>query len=92
MWHVSIARLNTSGPIPTTRWGRGTVREACRRAGLLLADVGTGVIVENMTKTAGALHFRKSLSDAEMAMLSCEWLALPARDEFGPDGLIEMAL
>ncbi len=39
-----------------------------------------------------ALHMRRSLSDAEMESLSCEWLAIPAQDEFSEDGEVEMKL
>ncbi len=39
-----------------------------------------------------ALHARRSLTDEEMAQLSCEWLALPAVDEFSESSEVEMAL
>lgn len=92
MWHVSIARVNQSGPIPTTRWGDGTRREAERRACTMIADVGNGPIIANETPAHICLHFRRSLSGAEIMMLTEEWLAIPARDEFGPDGVIEARL
>jgi len=38
------------------------------------------------------LHIRRSLSDAEIATLSPEWLAIPARDEFSEDGAMETRL
>lgn len=92
MWHVSIARLKQNAPIPTTQWGDGTRRDARRRAMVALDGVGRGETVETETRTAGALHFRRSLSDDELSALSSEWIAIPARDEFGPDSLMEARL
>ena len=44
------------------------------------------------TRKAVALHGRRSLTDDEIAMLTTEWCAIPAKDEFSEDGLIEMEL
>lgn len=38
------------------------------------------------------LHARRALNDAEIARLSPEWLAIPARDEFAPERGMEMRL
>lgn len=92
MWHASIARLNRTGTTLVSTWGDGTLRDAKRRALALLDGVGRGNPVYATTPKGKALHVRKSLSDEEMEMLTEEWLALPAIDEFGPDGLIEMNL
>ena len=67
-------------------------REGRRVLNRTLDGIGQGEAVEHMPRTAIAVHWRKSLSDSEMAMLSGQWLAIPARDEFSPDDLIEMRL
>ncbi len=66
------------------------IREAKRRLFLALIDVGREPTVLGMRKIA--LHMRRSLSDTEMAALSCDWLAIPAQDEFSEDGEVEMKL
>jgi hypothetical protein len=38
------------------------------------------------------LHFRRSLTEEEMKMLTAEWLAIPARDEFSESGEVEYRL
>lgn len=38
------------------------------------------------------LHLRRGLNDAELQLLTAEWLAIPARDEFSEDGAIEARL
>jgi len=55
-----------------------------------LEGVGRGETVATWRKIA--LHVRRSLTDAEMACLSAEWLAIPARDEFSEDGVVEQRL
>ncbi len=90
MWHASIARLDHRGAVPSERWGEGTIRDAKRRLLEALAKVGQEPSVLRMGRIA--LHMRRSLSDAEMAQLSREWLAIPAQDEFSEDGEVEMQL
>ena len=93
MWHASIARwTNKSAAIPLERWGDGVRREARRVLSSLLVGVGQGEPVEHSQKNGSAVHWRRSLTDDEMCLLSAEWLALPARDEFSLDGLIETRL
>lgn len=88
MWHASVAQLSKFGElIGTKRWGDGVLRAARRLASGTLDGVGRGESVE--TLTPGCLHLRRSLSDAEIATLTAEWLALPARDEFSQDGKVE---
>jgi hypothetical protein len=65
-------------------------REARRRLEDALYGVGTGESVEAWHPTC--LHLRRGLSDEEMKVLSAEWLAIPARDEFSADGAIEARL
>jgi hypothetical protein len=92
VWHVSIARLNPSGKglISTDRWGGGTLRYARRIAMRALNGVGDGESVEMLKPVC--LHLRRSLSLGEVGTLSSEWLAIPARDEFSEDGVIEQRL
>lgn len=90
MWHASIARLNSTGVVYLDRWGDGMKREARRRLERALSGVGRGESVELVNPSC--IHLRRSLTDEEMAMLSAEWLAIPARDEFGPGGAMEMRL
>ncbi len=90
MWHASIARLGPVTPIPTARWGEGVNREAKRQLFNALKDVGKEPTVISMGKIA--IHMRRSLSDEEMATLSCEWLAIPALNEFSEGTEMEMAL
>jgi hypothetical protein len=52
--------------------------------------VGAGETVEMLRPVC--LHVRRGLSDAEIATLTPEWLAIPARDEFSEDGRIEQRL
>jgi hypothetical protein len=90
VWHSSIARLGNTAPIPTDRWGEGTRRDAVRRLMDALDGVGTGESISTQRKIAW--HVRRSLSDAEIATLSAEWLAIPARNEFSEDGEVEAKL
>ena len=76
--------------ISSERWGDGTMRAARRLAGEMLAGVGAGESVEMLRPTC--LHVRRGLSDAELATLTPEWLAIPARDEFSMDGAMEPRL
>lgn len=66
------------------------IREAKRHLFMALMDVGREPTVLSMRRIA--LHMRRSLTDEEMGTLSCEWLAIPARDEFSEDGEVEMTL
>lgn len=77
-------------PIPTERWGGGTIRAANRLLLTTLLNVGREPTVLSMRRIA--LHIRRSLSDLEMDSLSCEWLAIPAQDEFSENGEVEMKL
>lgn len=90
MWHASIARQSNAGPVATQRWGDGTIREAKLRVLAALDGVGKDPTVASLRKIA--LHIRRSLTDAEMERLTCEWLAIPAQDEFSEDGEMEMTL
>ena len=91
MWHVSVARFGSNRMlISTRRWGDGVLRAARRIAEETLFGVGTGESVE-LLKPA-CLHLRRSLADDEIATLSPEWLAIPARDEFSEDGQMESRL
>lgn len=89
MWHASIAHWKHNSMLPTGRWGEGVFRAARRLAANALRGVGSGELVELVS--ARALHVRRALSAQEYAGLSAEWLAIPARDEFG-DGGMEMRL
>jgi hypothetical protein len=66
------------------------MRAARRLAADALRDVGAGESVEMLRPVC--LHVRRSLAPDEMACLSAEWLAIPARDEFSEDGRVEMSL
>ena len=91
MWHVSIARLGRNSMLVSTdRWGDGVMRAARRVADESLTGVGTGESVELLR--SACLHLRRSLSDDEIAILTPEWLAIPARDEFSEDGKLEARL
>lgn len=90
MWHASIAKLGDVTLIPTERWGGGVIREANRLLRRALLGVGREPTILTLRKIA--LHMRRSLSDVEMESLSCEWLAIPAEDEFSEDGEVEMKL
>jgi hypothetical protein len=91
VWHVSVARLSGSlDVISSERWGDGTLREARRIAMSTLHGVGTGESVEMLKPTC--LHVRRSLALDEMGTLSAAWLAIPAKDEFSEDGVMENRL
>jgi len=87
VWHASVANLKVA---LTNRWGEGTLRDARRRAMTALEGVGRGEAVLFVGEMA--LHLRRSLFDEEVGMLSAEWLAIPARNEFSADGQVEMRL
>jgi Flp pilus assembly secretin CpaC len=90
VWHASIAKLGRSAVVPTSQWGGGTIREAKRQLLRALMHVGQEPTVLTMRRIA--LHVRRSLSDIEMQSLSCEWLAIPAQDEFSEDSEMKMQL
>jgi hypothetical protein len=91
VWHVSIARLGGNGsPISTHRWGEGVFRAARRLAAETLDGVGSGESIELVKPVC--VHVRRSLTLAEVATLSAEWLAIPARDEFDESGAVETRL
>lgn len=56
----------------------------------LLYDVGQGPTIEHIGESA--VHFRRSLSEEEIALLPLGWMAIPAVDGFSLDGLIEERL
>lgn len=60
------------------------LNEARRRLEAVLSGVGDGETVENIKKVA--VHHRRSLSPEEMATIPCEWLAIPAVDQFSEEG------
>lgn len=92
MWHASVARIKGNAPVPISRLGDGARRAARLVVLEELFQVGTGKTVFATTRDGVAIHGRRSLSDEEIAILSPEWLAIPARDEFSEDGLMEMEL
>ncbi len=53
---------------------------------------GVGQDPTVLTMRRIAIHMRRSLSDGEMGKLRCEWLAIPAQDEFSEEGEMEMQL
>lgn len=57
---------------------------------MILADIGVDPTIMTMRRIA--LHARRALSDAEIGEISCEWLDIPALDEFSEDGEMEMNL
>lgn len=63
---------------------------ARRLAATMLHGVGTGESVEMLKPVC--LHVRRALSAEEIATLTPEWLAIPARDEFSEDGQVESRL
>lgn len=65
-------------------------REARRVVDVFLSGVGQGESVELWRPIC--LNVRRALTDSEMAMLSPEWLAIPARDEFSEEGGMEARL
>lgn len=65
-------------------------REARRLLAEVLHDVGAGETVEMVIRSI--VHHRRSLNEAEMAVLSPEWLAIPARHNFTQDGITETRL
>lgn len=76
--------------ITTDRWGAGVMNAARRLAYSILNGVGTGESVELLKPVC--LHVRRALSAEEIATLTPEWLAIPARDEFSADGAMESRL
>lgn len=55
-----------------------------------LNGVGSGESVEALKDVS--LHVRRSLSPEEMGTLSAAWLAIPARDQFSEEGVMESRL
>lgn len=92
MWHVSVARFNSSGRalIPTARWGIGVMNSALRLAMEALEGVGNNDTVASQKKVT--IQLRRSLSDEEIGTLSAAWLAIPATDAFAEDGEVEERL
>lgn len=80
VWHASIALLrNGKLPKAVAAWTAWEKAQAWNLAASLLNGVGTG---QNYSKDGGiAVHLRRRLSEAELALLSQEWLAIPAVDE-----------
>ncbi len=66
------------------------MREARRRLVELLAGIGIGPTVAHRGEVS--IQARRSLSDAEIATLNTEWLAIPAVDEFSIGCDVEMQL
>ncbi len=90
MWHASVAVLNIEKgkTLPIASVSEVTKRIALTTAKLLLAGVGqTPSAVEQMEL---AIHYRRSLTDEEVAALPEEWCAIPARDERGMGILLEV--
>lgn len=76
MWHASIAVHGDSGPTAWSRCGlktRAIVREVVLG---LLSGVGCGNTRRDRSEVV--LHARRRLSDAELALLTPAWCAIPA--------------
>ena len=84
MWHVSIAWVR-NGKLPRSveSWPAREKTAALELAKDLLNGVGEGKIDYKDGPTA--VHLRKRLHASEIAMLSPEWLAIPAVDPGHPE-------
>lgn len=56
----------------------------------LLDGIGQGPTIEHIGESA--VHWRRSLSDEEIALLPPGWMAIPAVDAFSLEGLVEERL
>jgi hypothetical protein len=91
VWHASLTLWSKGWVnIHPDRWGGGVLRAARLVMAETLEGVGTGPNVEQIIGTC--MHWRRSLTEEEMSRLTVEWLAIPARDEFSPEGGIEKRL
>jgi len=92
VWHASISYTTNKRrpPVPMERWGAGVWNRARQLLRETLEGVGRGETVEEPINAI--LHHRRGLSDDEIALLSAEWLAIPATDEFSPGGRVESRL
>lgn len=87
MWHASVAYMYDRGPIPTAKLHRRKFELLKQVAKELLEGVG-----ENPSKLEQyevAIHYRKTLTEREIARLSMDWCAIPAIDESGEGILLE---
>lgn len=83
MWHASVAvwsaRLSTGwsdGPIPSSR-----VHPDCRTAALDYCKFmlrGVGQLPSALQRNRIAFHYRRDLTDQEIAGLDKDWCAIPA--------------
>ena len=79
MWHASVSfRRHNWVLVPTAEWTLRTMRRAEEIAERALRGVGAGASRWDTKKVA--LHFRRSLSDEEIAGLDPAWCAIPAVD------------
>jgi hypothetical protein len=89
VWHASVAvlQIEKGKTLPIGRLSDVTKRIAINTAKLLLAGVGmTPSAVEQMDL---AIHYRRSLTDEEVAALPASWYAIPPRDEAGMGIVLE---
>lgn len=76
MWHASIAAHDPTGPLEWRRLGIRD-REAVRMLVMsLLQGVGAGDTRRD--RSGYVLHARRRLADAELALLTSAWCAIPA--------------
>ncbi len=85
VWHASIAStLDGGGGVPA-RLSRNERRIARALGEWLLAGVGCAPDRVDITSSR-VVHVRRSLSDAEIAGLDPEWLAIEPWDTAGSSG------
>lgn len=81
VWHASVCAHGLSGPIDFVYLDERS-RELLKRTALeLLEGVGQGDTRRDRSPTV--LHARRRLADAELALLTPEWCAIPAFDVAG---------
>jgi hypothetical protein len=87
VWHASIAAIdrNLGRCKVVSKWSAATRRCMAETAKELLR--GVGQIPSTLEQGIYCLHYRRSITDAEHALLTPEWCAIPA-DSFAGRGFL----
>jgi hypothetical protein len=90
VWHVSIAKQTSHGPVRFMYLRPKAIRDAIEIARELLAGVGGKSLVFTTDPPGCAIHFQKPLTADEIKLLPDGWMDIPAIDERGPCKLLSI--
>jgi hypothetical protein len=87
VWHASVALVGQNRTLRVDELSESNKRLLITTSKSMLA--GVGQIPSAVEAFQLAIHYRRSLTDAELAALPPEWCAIPPVDEGGLGTILE---